>query len=140
MCYFYLIDCVANAIIEKEKLSGRKNVLLDEAISYEECVIDLLNDVGYFAKMKVINDASILFFEKEYQDYFEIYYDKEGNKGYILREDKNILELEKLARSNLDDNIVLYFSHDSAVNKLNICKYYKIKKSLRKPLSQEYVR
>lgn len=122
MCYFYLYDCVANAIIERNRICGEKNILLEDAINYERKVVQLLQENGYFAKMKVIDEKSILFFEKEYEDYFVSYYEGD-KKGYSLKEDKTIEELIKLFRGNMEVGMLSFFSDICAIRQLNLEKY-----------------
>lgn len=109
MIYLYLEDIVANALIEINKVNGTRAVSLDFATKYGEKVLDELKQNGYFAKMKLGEDA-IKYFETNYSLYFTRCQINEKTE-YYLNSDRTIEEIDLKFRKTLPEEVSSLLCH-----------------------------
>ena len=113
MLYLTVEDIVPNSIIEKNKINGSREILIEEAKKYGEEVAEHLKKRGYYTIVK-LNSSLTESFETKYSEYFNKYYEKESY-GYQLAQDKEIKDLIPIFRESIAEEVRDSFSNEEVI-------------------------
>lgn len=114
MIYLEIADIVSNAMIEKNKKDGSRQIPLAEAFVYGQLVCEILTKSGIYSKIK-LDDCLEEAFYKKYIHLFYKYCDEELGILYQLREDKSPQDLIALFRNNLPREVVSAFENEQII-------------------------
>ena len=122
----FIEDIVANGIIEKNKLDGSRKISIKQAENYGEEVINYLKEKNIDCIMYLNRELTYLF-QIKYRDLFTRY-SNQFDKGYILKDDKNIDDLITIFRGYLPLDTLLAFTDKEVIEKGLVNKKKKILK------------
>ena len=126
MLYLTMEDIIPNSIIELEKINGRTDVLIDDAIDYGKEVAKHLKRRGYYTSLKLKEEL----FDTRYCDYFDKYYENH-TYGYRLANDKTVMDIISIFRDSLEDEVIESFTTSEVIAK-TFLKKSSLVKTLKK--------